>query len=428
MKKIALICWLIGILGTAGAQSVPVLDPSKSADTSFSSLFEEVEIIPLETKRESVFGMVKQLVVTDDYCIVLDPDTDAILFFDKKGRFLAKYKNRQRRYRINFIQLDKAHHALLIFSQNKNYNVAAAKFQAYLSSNLPIEQPQLAKATRLYLDDLAALRSEELKWPVNILANPVLLGNNRLAFSFIRSDIKNKDTAGYQLQIMEDNLVVKNFFPYNHKTDLAFQGRNAWQCRLSTTLNDSILFFTRPSDPVIYSLTPSSISQTYKVVLPDQKKTGMPAGMESFSFFDGGALVVSAPGSGRGSNSTALVFNSNTIGQVFDLNRFFFFGIKQSFSDEYFIYDKNNGSLYNYGQLAPDSSNYMFPLTGTILAFDEKNIYQSWTARSLFRKRKNTGKLKVQYHESLTRFYNTGKETDNPVLIRIRPKENLRSQ
>lgn len=423
-----LIGWLIGILGTVRAQSIPVLDPSKSVDTGFSSIFGEIEIIPLETNRASVFGIVKQLLVTDNCFIILDTDTDAILFFDKKGRFLTKYKNRQQRYRISFIQLDRAHDALLIFSQNKNYNVTAAKLQAYLSQGLDREQPELAKATRLYLQNLPGLRSEELKWPVNILSNPVLLGNNRFAFSFIRSDIKNEDTTGYQLQIMEDNRLVKSLFPYNQKTDPAFAGRNAWQCKLSATLNDSLLFFTRPLDSIIYLLTPSSISQSYKVVTPDEKRNELTGGMESVSFFEGGAFVVSAPGSGRGNNNTSVVFNSNTIGQVFNLGRFLFFGINKSFSDEYFIYDKNNGSIYNYGKLAPDSSNYMFPLTGAILAFDEKNIYQSWTTRSLFRKRKNTAKLKVQYQESLARFYNTAKETDNPVLIRIRPKENLRSQ
>nr|WP_262919738.1 6-bladed beta-propeller [Niabella hibiscisoli] len=127
-----LIGWLIGILGTASAQTIPVLDPARAVDTSFSALFDDVEIIPLETRPASVFGIVKQLLVTDEYFIILDPDTDAVLFFDKKGRFLTKYKNKQRRYRINFIQLDPAHNALLIFSQNKNYNVNTAKLQSYL--------------------------------------------------------------------------------------------------------------------------------------------------------------------------------------------------------------------------------------------------------------------------------------------------------
>ncbi|ULT45663.1 6-bladed beta-propeller [Niabella defluvii] len=87
MRHWMLIGWLIGILGTVRAQSIPVLDPSKSVDTGFSSIFGEIEIIPLETNRASVFGIVKQLLVTDNCFIILDTDTDAILFFDKKAGF-----------------------------------------------------------------------------------------------------------------------------------------------------------------------------------------------------------------------------------------------------------------------------------------------------------------------------------------------------
>ncbi|ULT45664.1 hypothetical protein KRR40_21940 [Niabella defluvii] len=47
---------------------------------------------------------------------------------------------------------------MLIFSQNKNYNVTAAKLQAYLSQGLDREQPELPKATRLYLQNLPGLR------------------------------------------------------------------------------------------------------------------------------------------------------------------------------------------------------------------------------------------------------------------------------
>ncbi|MGE9314739.1 6-bladed beta-propeller [Niabella sp. CJ426] len=424
MKYYMLIGWLIGILGTVRAQSIPVLDPSRAIDTSFSALFEDAEIIPLETSRASVFGIVKQLLVTNQYFIILDPDTDAVLFFDKNGRFVTKYKNKQSRYRINFIRLDPAHHALLIFSQNENYNISATKLQAYLEKGPGKELPGLIQSTRLYLGDILKLRSEELPPYAYWLANPVSLDSNHLAYSVIKSNPNNKDTLDHQIHIVTGNKWIKSFFPYSIKKDSAFSGSGAvWQCSFSATLNDSVFLMTRPFDSIIYALTPSSVTERYKVVAPVQETNEMSFGTGAASFFVGDMPIMSAPGFGPGRTGASVVFNTNNIRQVFSLEPYLFFSINKSFAYDYFIYNRINHCIYKYKELSPDSSNYMFPPTGAILAADQSGIYQSVTARSLFRKRKNAAKSKWKYQASLTRFYNTAKETDNPVLIRVKPKE-----
>ena len=420
-----LIGWLIGILGMVRAQSIPVIDPSRTTDTSFSALFEDAELIPLETSRASVFGVVKQLLVTHQYFIILDPDTNAVLFFDKKGRFVTKYKNKQRRYSINSIQLDPVHNALLIFSQNKNYNISAAKLQAYLAKGAEKELPGLIQNTRLYLDDLVALHSEALKPYAYGLTNPVLLADNLFAYSFIKSNANHKDTTDHQIHIVSGNTTVKSFFPYNLKKDSLFSndGRNVWQCSFSATSNDSVLLVTRPYDSIIYALTPSSVTERYKVVTRRRETTGTFFGIESASFSGGENFIMQAPGFGAGRAGTSFVFNTNNIGQVFSLDPYLFFSIRQSFVYDYFIYNTINHRLYKYNELKPDSSNYMFPLTGPILASDQSGIYQSITPRSLFRRKKNAAQSKWKYQASLAHFYNTGEKTDNPVLIRIKPKE-----
>ncbi|MCH5717180.1 hypothetical protein [Niabella hibiscisoli] len=237
------------------------------------------------------------------------------------------------------------------------------------------------------MNDLGTLRPEELKASAYLLTNPILLGSGSFTYSFIKSNKIDKDTLDYQLQIVNDNAVIKSFFPYNKKKDTAFISPNAWQCSLSTTLNDSVLWVTRPFDSTIYSLTPAALTESYKVVLPKQDAAEMSFGSESASFFDGESFSISAFNLVGGRTGNTIDFNKNAIGHVVSLSRFLFFSI-QSFPNNYFIYDKINGSIYNYRQLKPDSSNYMFPATGAILAFDDNSIYQSLTARSLFRKRK----------------------------------------
>src|SRR5690606_28131365 len=86
-----------------------------------------VNYIPLETTKKSVFGRIRQLLVSADYFIIWDADTNFIYFFDKKGKFVKKY--RPPNCTIKSIQLDKERNALFISGSNKNYNFSPAEVE-----------------------------------------------------------------------------------------------------------------------------------------------------------------------------------------------------------------------------------------------------------------------------------------------------------
>jgi hypothetical protein len=71
---------LLLITKLAGAQSAQTLyfDPASTIGAPVSRLFESVTYIPLETTRQSLFGQISQLVVTAQYFIVFDYDTQAL--------------------------------------------------------------------------------------------------------------------------------------------------------------------------------------------------------------------------------------------------------------------------------------------------------------------------------------------------------------
>src|SRR3954467_7786076 len=63
------------------------IDPLNSFGGSASEVFETANYIPLETTKESLFGSIDQLEVTDQYFIILDQNTNCILFFKKDGKY-----------------------------------------------------------------------------------------------------------------------------------------------------------------------------------------------------------------------------------------------------------------------------------------------------------------------------------------------------
>ncbi|MBO9594437.1 MAG: 6-bladed beta-propeller [Niabella sp.] len=426
MKKRMLLSLLIGIGHMALAQRPPVLlDPATAKDTTLSCIFEETEIIPLETTRQSTFGIISQLVVTNQYFIILDTDTDAVLFFNRQGKFIIKYKNKPNRYRINFIQPDNDHHALLIFSQNRNYTLTAARLQGFLAKGPGALLSTRVMATRLYLNSLDSLYTETLPPSTYLLTNPVALGTGRFAFSFIRSDGKNTGTQDYALKMMNNGNITQQFFPYHTKTDSVFYGPAAYQCSFFPTLNDSVFFISRPAQPCIYRLTPGSLTEAYQITGPKTEHAS--ATPEAFSFTAADRITISgititSARSGRKDN--LFLSNTNTVNNFIDQKRFLFFNVRQAMGYyNYYVFDKKEQMLYNRNKLKADSSCYPFPLQGPVLAFDEKNIYQGLSPRALFNLKKSAGSTRLHYEKSLSRFYDTGKPENNPVILRLKTKE-----
>ncbi|MFV0604984.1 MAG: 6-bladed beta-propeller [Niabella sp.] len=74
------------------AQDVPKIriDPAKAYGGTVSKYFSDVEYIPLETTKESLFGDVNELKITDSSIIITDIDTKSLLIFSKTGRFLKR--------------------------------------------------------------------------------------------------------------------------------------------------------------------------------------------------------------------------------------------------------------------------------------------------------------------------------------------------
>ena len=67
------------------------INPDQAYGGPVSDYFENIEYIPLETTKESLFGDVSEMVVTHDSYVIFDWDTKSVLFFKKEdGKFLFK--------------------------------------------------------------------------------------------------------------------------------------------------------------------------------------------------------------------------------------------------------------------------------------------------------------------------------------------------
>lgn len=402
----------ISCIGTSAQSKTLYIDPSKTVGAPASRIFDDIRFIPLETTRKSIFGAIRQLVVTDSLFIILDNDTNALYFFSKQGKFILKYKIK--RYRIRDIQLDRTKNALLIFSINKNYNIPSVKVQEYLESDSQKDISKYAKATWFFLDDVMAEKTEDLTNFRYAFTNPVRFDKDKFAASFIKAKRSNRDTLDYQLKIINNTDVLQNYFPYNKKTETIYYFSGASQCSIIPTQNDSVLFITRPFLYEIYKLTPSSIQETYKLMLP--MDNAIPASFFNMNF------------SSRGEMDTYKMEHSSyasKIENVISFNNLLFFDLNLFRGYNRYIFDNKTNLIYDYNKITPDSSSYFLPVSGTIKGFDSSHIYLSFSAKTMLNSKKSNEYRSPQYNNVLTNFFTNGKESNNPVLIQLKPKDGL---
>lgn len=69
------------------------LDKQLEKEIPFSQLFDEVQIIPLETNRECMIQKIKKFEISNNKIFALDTKQKAILIFDAQGKFIKKIQN-----------------------------------------------------------------------------------------------------------------------------------------------------------------------------------------------------------------------------------------------------------------------------------------------------------------------------------------------
>jgi len=73
-----------------------VVDAGKRVQKNVRDYFSGLEIIPLETTRESAIQRIDRVVVDDDFLYVFDDMRDAVLIFDREGYFVQKIERKGR--------------------------------------------------------------------------------------------------------------------------------------------------------------------------------------------------------------------------------------------------------------------------------------------------------------------------------------------
>ncbi|GAB3426665.1 hypothetical protein GCM10027516_30880 [Niabella aquatica] len=399
---------------TASAQDSRDLyfQPAYATGAPASKIFEEINYIPLQTTKKSIFGRIRQLLVSDEYFIIWDADTNFIYFFDKKGKFVKKY--RPPNCTVKTIQLDKGRNALFISGSNKNFSFSPAEVEKMMEDPTNRSFARFTWSAWYDLSDIHKEKIQRLKDFSLALVSPTIF-NNWWAYSYVFANRKFNDNTGYELKVYDGEKNIREDFSYNKRSEAFYYKPE--QVSFFPTSDKERLLFTRPYNYSIYQLTKDSVSLLYTLILP--LENSLPKAFFTHPF--------------RSKNDLDLYRTQNgsfvwKLDYVYRMQHYLFFSLDYNKSprERNFMFDEATRRFYNTGKINTDSANAYLPLLQAGIQYaDDSYLYSSASSSSMFQSNENNKPRDPQYTPVIKQYFEKGTRTDNPVIIQLKLKNKI---
>lgn len=377
------------------------IDPNAANGGNMSQLFSEITFIPLETKKESLFGDITQLEVSEDNYIIYDNDTKCILIFEKNGKFRAKIELRKvvEGGRLNTENLDVYDFTLKKSGMECTIHISiAGKSYAFDINAKLINQTVLEKQKH---------RSSQFY---------NFKGGTKVVSYY--KDSKGKDKSLYQYAIIKNGNPVAKYFEIDTGKFSKFGDFAVGGPSFIETDSPDILHAVRYYDYTIYRIDSGGVSAEYQLIFPS--KNTFPKDFNTNKVYFGKKI----------NHFFKNVENIYGIGYPFKIGDFLYFkcGSLSSYirRNGSFVYDLKNDYLISLNRLDPDSLSHHLPIIGAwdndFKKFDGKYLYASLSSLEIFAYYDREKKKKLKYPEVMQNYFDKGNKKDNPILIKLTPK------
>lgn len=387
------------------------IDPDKAYGGSVSDYFNKIEYIPLETTKESLFGDVARILITDSTFIIHDIDTKSILFFTKKGTYLKKITGRaDEQFKIS---MDQIHNLLLVTYRSTSLKNEYFKYFT-ISGN-----PLLASENRKIKNSNATVSGE------------IALGNEY--FAQLKNCTLSKNfnidtiTNFYLMDIVHKEKVVKQFLPYNQKNNLPFFVLAGYITRPKIIQNGSFYIAT-PFENNVYQINKDTAIKKFQFQFPEKRM--IPIEIRKSTNIDS---LLNAPYKVPDFDTRIL-----DVSNIFFNNHILFFKINvrgyvstvgQDHRFQYnFMYDTISKKLSSLERITPDSRSYFLPIRSfrtniNGLDYHQGEFYSTVSSLQMFTARNANKHRNPQYPPALQQYFKTQNRKSNPVIVRMKLKE-----
>lgn len=381
------------------------VDPANSYGGSASEVFESADYIPLETTRESTFGRIDQMEVTDQYFIILDKNTNSILLFTKEGKYHAKIAggsvNANRDNAIYSFNVNKWKKEIVYYKGSRT----GSKYIIYDFNGKKLKEEPFDYKKDPYLSDYEFIGPDEVVSSLGYNIDTPRV-KTRYLVEYVKG-FRKKYATSFSYDVEEYKYAEDNFPSYPTFTIAG---------------NDTSFLYTKPGEYDIYKITPNTVCQQFKVLLP--MFSSLPAGYGKDSVFH--------------VNRRKFIENNKNI--IYMLNHCYLLGDNLALKahswngnnkQSNLIYNLKSGMLISYDDILTDEKSFFLPIHEIVrtvrgfLASDGQQVYCQFSSVEMFRARHQNTDKKPAYSEVLKQYFSKGSDRDNPVLLKIKFKDQL---
>jgi len=385
------------------------MDPSNANGGNASDIFDKIEYIPLETTTESTFGSVRQLEIVDDYFIILDHNTNCILIFDRRGKYLSKIKGKK---------------------DNPNYKIWDFTINRWTKEIIFSEDG--AQTMNYYSLDGKLKKSEKTpnNNPADFLTSRFYFVDRDLAISYYGYHVTDTSSNQYTpfsrallvylSPLKRVGMMALNYTAQESRFDYSYTGIGP----ITKAESDTTFFLSKPYAGGIYKISPNQVSLSYKIIFPQQ--VSLPGDFLSNTSYD----------------YKRSEYPRNNRRAIYSINNFYKSGDNLLFEassyeinrEDNLIYNLKTANLIAYKHIATDNLSYQLPLYDSnsayfdivgILGSSEGNIYTSLSSLAMFDAYQANKNKSPQYHPRLTEYFKTSGPKSNPVLLQLKLKDKL---
>jgi hypothetical protein len=371
------------------------VDPDNSRGGSASLIFDSIRFTPLETTKESLFGTIDQMEVTDSFFVILDRRSSSILIFCRNGKLHKRITTGGGQKYFSYFAIDRTDTSIVVLN-----NYANGLLVYDFNGNL--------KRKRVCPKDLQALY---------YFKGNIVLYNIRRPFDPTASVQVPFDLAyskGY-------DSIYRYFRSFNPKV---VDGQyNILYCPINFSGQGGSCMFSLPFDYTVFQINDTGIIDDYKFVFP--LEYSLPANFNSDSSY-------------KGKRAEYVYTNHDnykkfhTISTVYRLGDYILFSAQSGQltmdGDWNFLYNLKNNDLISFAKATGDSTSCNFPLLYSMFeginAVYSKKIFSSIPAFLLF-SFKDKSSEQVNYPEALSNLFTKGSKNSNPVIVEFNLKPNL---
>lgn len=379
------------------------IDPQYAHGANISQVFDEVNFIPLETTKESLFGSIAELKFVKNQFIIHDNDTRAILIFTKEGKFKVKI-DASKMVGDDGDQSKTALYGYTIVEDNKDSVIViySGKYNFFFDFNGKQIKKLLRKDFK-YNRDYKFADKETVVRP-----------------DFVQK--KGKDSTNYEFAILgkKDTLA---YFPYSLTR---YQNDDIWD---SAKFYDyevgNEFFFLNNYGSNIYKITPYRFSLAYRIIFPAVNT--LPQDFRS------NPVYLKKRGE-YFKNNPKVFFSLNNTYQIGDN----LYMQMRSYSPsneakQAIIYNLKTTDVTSLQDLEPDSLSSFLPVTDLgasyeflnkgFLLFKNGYFYTSYSSLAMFKFKEQLGDKHKQFSPLMTAYFKTQDRKSNPVIIQLKPKK-----